>query len=314
MPGVGQASAIQPPRATLDLVIKKVPKAKQGAETKALPEVFTFLDHRDFLREWFDVKRELSKAFSYRTFARKAGFASHAFLSEVIQGRRNLSVESAEKCVAALGLAGDAAKYFLLLVHYGQESHPDKRRDLLSDLLRLQASRSVARVGGKQAEYFAHWIHMAVRELAVISDLDPAGIAQLLQPPATTSEVSDSLKLLERLELLRKTESGKWEYSCPRLTPGDVDPTVIQTLKRQMILLAQDRLAQPESPDTHISAVTLSVSRRQISRVREILERTRKELLAETATDLDPGDQVVQINLQLFPLSKSLERYRSPHA
>lgn len=295
-------------------MIKKIPTTRKETETKALPEVFAFLDHRDFLREWFEVKRELSKAFSYRTFARKAGFASHAFLSEVIQGRRNLSVESAEKCVSALGLVGDAAKYFLLLVQYGQEPHPEKRRDQLSDLLRLQASRSVGRVGGKQAEYFAHWIHMAVRELAVISDLDAAGIARLLQPPATASEVADSLKLLERLELLRRTESGKWAYSCPRLTPGDVDPSVVRTLKRQMILLAQDHLSRPESPDTHISAVTLSVSRRQISRVREILERTRRELLAETATDLDPGDQVVQVNLQLFPLSRSLERYRSPHA
>lgn len=292
---------------------KSATKSPQEA-LPLLPEVFLFLDHRDFLREWFEAKRKLSKAFSYRTFAKKAGFASHAFLSEVIQGRRNLSEDSADKCVSALGLAGEAAAYFRILVRYGQESHLDKRKDLLSDLLRLQAARSVSRVGGKQAEYFAHWLHMAVREAAVITQSqDPASIAGFLRPQATAPEVAASLELLQKLDLLRRNEQA-WEYSSPRLTPGDIDPEVIRTLKRQMLLLAQDRLADPESPDTHIAAVTLSVSRRRLSRIREILDRTRRELLAETATDEDPADQVVQVNFQLFPLSGSYERYRSRHA
>jgi uncharacterized protein (TIGR02147 family) len=282
---------------------------------KTLPEVFAYLDHRDFLRDWFEAKRTLSKAtFSYRTFARKAGFASHAFLSEVIQGRRNLSTDSATKCVSALGLAGDASRYFLLLVHYGQEPHLDRRQDQLAELLRMQASRSVERVGGKQSEYFAHWLHMAVREMAVLSGLDAEGISRLLRPPATTAEVEASLRLLEKLSLLRKLPKGGWEYSSPRLTPGEIDPEVLRNLKRQFLILAQDRLSDPAGPETLISAVTLSVSRRQLPRVREILERTRREILAETATDQDPADQVVQVNLQLFPLSASLERYRSPHA
>lgn len=283
------------------------------SEAKKLPEVFAFLDHRDFLREWFDSKRRTSKAFSYRTFARKAGFASHAFLSEVIQGRRNLSEESAEKCVCALGVAGDAAKYFLLLVRYGQETHLEKRRDLLADLLRLQAARSIEKVGGKRAEYFSHWIHMAVRELAVISGLDAGGIARVLRPESTPQEVQASLDLLQRLELIKVGPQDQWEYSFPRLTTGDVDPDVVRILKRQLILLAQDRLNEPEGPDTHISSLTLSLSRQRLSRVREILDRTRRELLAETVTDDDPADQVLQVNFQLFPLSESLERYRSRH-
>lgn len=283
-------------------------------EGTGLPEVFAFLDHREFLREWFEAKRKLSKAFSYRTFARKAGFASHAFLSEVIQGRRNLSEDSAEKCLGALGLAGDASKYFLILVRYGQETHTEKRSDLLSDLLRLQATRSIEHVTDRQAEYFTHWIHMAIREVAVFSGLEsPADMASLLRPPAKPEEVKASLEMLERLDLLRRKPQGGWEYSFPRLTPGNIEPLVIRNLKRQMLHLAQDRLSDPESPDTHIAAVTLSVSRKRLSRIREILDRTRRELLAETATDDDRADQVVQINFQLFPLSESSERYRSRH-
>jgi len=283
-----------------------------SAKPASLPEVFAYLDHRDYLREWFEAKRVLSKAFSYRTFAKKAGFASHAFLSEVIQGRRNLSEDSAEKCLPALGLAGEAATYFQILVRYSQETHVDKRRDLLTELLRLQASRAIERVSGTQSEYFSNWLNVALREIAVFSGLEsPEAMARFLDPPARPEEVKQSLALLERLELVKKRPDGRFDYSFPRLTPGDIAPETIRSLKRQMILLAQDRLSRPEGPETHISSVTVSVSRRRLSRVREILDRTRREILAETATDEDPADQVVQVNLQMFPLSSSLERYRS---
>jgi uncharacterized protein (TIGR02147 family) len=290
-----------------------IPKTKSDAARK-LPEVFSFLDHRDFLKEWFETKRTLSKAFSYRTFAKKAGFASHAFLSEVIQGRRNLSTESAEKCLPALSISGEAARYFLILVRYGQETHLDKRQDLLSELLRLQASRAIERVTGEQSEYFTHWLHLAVREIAVFSRLESAEeMAAFLRPAAKPDEVQRALDLLERLQLIKRVSRGKWEYAFPRLTPGDVPPEIVRSLKRQMMLLAHDRIDQPPSPDTHLSSVTISVSRKRLSRVWEILERTRREILSETATDDDPADQVVQVNLQMFPLTSSLERYRSQH-
>jgi uncharacterized protein (TIGR02147 family) len=291
------------------------PKSPDADKVAKLPEVFGYLDHRDFLKDWFETKRTLSKAFSYRTFARKAGFASHAFLSEVIQGRRNLSEDSAEKCLPALGLAGEAAKYFQLLVRYGQETHLEKRRDFLSELLRLQATRAIERVTGGQSEYFTHWLNVAVREVAVFSKMESAkAMAGFFQPTASVAEVEKSLALLERLELIKRKVGGGWDYSFPRLTPGDVAPEIVRSLKRQMILLAQDRLSQPESPDTHVSSVTVSVSRHRLSKVREILERTRREILAETATDEDSADQVLQINFQMFPLTSSLERYRSEHA
>lgn len=280
-----------------------------------LPAVFGFLDHRDYLREWFEAKRKIVRTFSYRVFARKAGFASHAFLSEVIQGRRNLSDDSIDKCILALGLAGPAARYFKSLVHYGQETHLDRRHDMLSDLLRLQASEHVQRVAGSQSEYFTSWLNVALREVAVFGGFgdDTQAMAEFFKPSVTSEEIRAGLDLLLRLELLRPTPSGGFDYSCPRLTPGNIDLATVAALKRQMLLLAVDQLGRPESPDAHVSSVTVSVSRDKLPRIREILDRTRRELLAETATDTLPADQVLQVNLQMVPLTESLERYRSSH-
>jgi len=295
---------------------KTSPIDRETQATKPeLPVVFGFLDHRDYLRDWFEAKRKIVRTFSYRVFARKAGFASHAFLSEVIQGRRNLSDDSVDKCILALGLAGDAASYFHLLVRYGQETHLDRRHDLLSDLLRMQAAQHVQRVAGSQSEYFTSWLNVALREVAVFGGFgdDAQAMAGFFKPSVSPEEVREGLDLLRRLELVRPAPEGGYEYSCPRLTPGNIDPATVAALKRQMLLLAVDQLGRPETPDAHISSVTVSVSRDKLPRIREILDRTRRELLAETATDTLPADQVLQINLQMVPLTESLERYRSTH-
>jgi uncharacterized protein (TIGR02147 family) len=276
---------------------------------RELPSVFGYLDHRVFLREWFDTKKELTPSYSYRVFARKAGFASHAFFSEVMQGRRNLSEDSIEKFLLALGLIGLAADFFRLLVHYGQESNPARREDLLGELLRTQATLAVGRVGKKQEAYFSHWIHPVVRELAVqMPDSSPEAIASRLTPAANMDEIRHSLELLETLGLLEKNTAGGWSYGIgARLTPGDVPHEILRSLKRQYLMAVQDRIATGSDPDVHASSVILSVSRSRMGKIRDLLEKTRKEILAETSTDDDPTERVVLVNVQMVPLTRSLQ-------
>lgn len=273
-----------------------------------LPTVFAFLDHRLFLREWFEAKKALSHSYSYRVFARRAGFASHAFLSEVMQGRRNLSEDSVEKFLKALALGKEAADYFRLLVRYGQEAIPGRKEELLGDLVRIQATLAVGHVGRKQEAYYSHWIHAVVRELAVqLPDCKPEDIASRLAPAATSQEVEDSLSLLESLGLLSRTREGTWNYGVSaRLTPGDVPQQVLQALKRQYFLLVQDRIVTGDA-DAHASSVILSASRSRMARIRAALDNLRREILAETANDDDPVERVLLVNFQMVPLTRKLQ-------
>lgn len=283
-------------------------RSKHDAPVTGLPSVFSFQDHRVFLREWFETKKALVPSYSYRVFARKAGFASHAFLSEVMQGRRNLSEESIGKFLLALGLVEPAAGYFRLLVHYGQETNLARREDLLGELVRAQAAQAMGRIGKRQEAYFGNWIHAVVRELAVqLPDPTPERLASRLAPAASVEEVQGSLALLESLELLVPREGGGWDYGVSaRLTPGDVPNLLLRDLKRQYFLMVQDRIASGADPDIHASSVILSVSKGRLCRIREILDRTRREILAETASDEEPAERVALVNFQVVPLTRSL--------
>lgn len=270
------------------------------------PVVFAFLDHREFLRRWYEWKKTASRGFSYRSFARKAGFSSMSFLRDVIEGRRNISEDSVEKFVLAIGLVDDAAAYFRELVHYNRETDPEKRSQSFRSLLLLQARREFSPVRENQAKYYSDWLNVIVREVAPLPSFhgDPALIGSSLRPRVPASDVADALDLLVRIGMLEKTRSG-YKSATPRIVPGDIDPAMVRNIKRQMLLHALDRLDAPAESDTHLSSVTLTVSTARLARLQESVRQFRLNLLADTASDEGPLEQVVQVNFQVLPFLRT---------
>jgi len=271
--------------------------------------VFSFLDHREFLRGWYEWKKIATRGFSYRSFARKAGFSSMSFLRDVMEGRRNISEESVEKFLAAIGLVEDAADYFRELVRYNREQDPDRKAQWFRKLLLLQARREFSPVRQAQAKYYSDWVHVIVREAAGLGrfESDPEKIGAAIRPAVPAHQVAESLRLLKELGMLEKSKDGTYRPSTPRIVPGDVDASLVRNIKRQMLLHALDRLEGTPSADTQVSSVTLAVSRHRLQKLNEQLRQFRLDLLADTATDEGPLEQVVQVNFQLIPFLRAAD-------
>lgn len=58
------------------------------------PDIYEYLEYRIFLADAYQAGKENVSAFSYRYLARKAGFSSPNFIKLVMDGERNLSMES----------------------------------------------------------------------------------------------------------------------------------------------------------------------------------------------------------------------------
>ena len=55
------------------------------------PDIFGYLNYREYLRSWFSWKKTVNPRFSYRLFARLSGQRSPSLLLHVIEGKRNLT-------------------------------------------------------------------------------------------------------------------------------------------------------------------------------------------------------------------------------
>jgi uncharacterized protein (TIGR02147 family) len=281
--------------------------AAERREPNAPPlEVFAYLDYRAFLRDYYLEKKD-RRGLSYRAFSRRAGLRSPNYLKLVIDGERNLSDEMAARFAKAVGLEGDAAAYFGELVRFSQAKTTPERNDSYARLTGYRGYRRAQPLELAHAAYHSTWYLPAIRELCARRDFrDDAGwISRALWPSISKAEAASGLQTLLDLGLLVRDDSGRVVQGEPLLSTGpETRGLHIRNYHRTMMQCAADSMDTIAAKDRDISSLTLCLSRGGLARLKQRIQRFRRELLEIATLEEDP-EQVVQVNFQLFPLSRS---------
>ncbi len=270
------------------------------------PNVFSYLDARRFLGDYYAFKKATSSGFSYRGFSRRAGIKSPNYLKLVVDGDRNLTPKMAHRFGAACGLEGDALHYFLDLVAFTQARSKDEKSDRYERLIRFREHREIHRIDIAYGEYLSHWYIPAIRELAFRTDFraDPEWIAARMLPAIAAEEAARGLEVLSELEMLKPGPDGKLHPTDTLVTTGqEVKGIHLRAYHRTMMARAAAALDEIPPADRDISSVTLCLGPDAVKRMKERIRAFRRELLQMSASENDPG-QVLQVNVQLFPLTR----------
>jgi uncharacterized protein (TIGR02147 family) len=268
------------------------------------PDVFTFLDYRAFLRAYYE-DRKARRNFSFRAFSRRANLRSPNYLKLVMDGERNLGDEMAERFAGALGLRGEEARYFLQLVAFNQARTVEERNACYARLRRHRRFRETHRLDRAQDLYHSRWYLPAVRELVAAEAFveDPAWIAQRLLPPISVSEAREALDSLLALGLIERDEDGTLRRTESTVSTGpEVASLHLANFHRTMMDHARGSLDRIPHGERDISSLTLCLGEDGLDRIKQAIQRFRRELLEIEELESAPR-QVVQINFQLFPLS-----------
>jgi uncharacterized protein (TIGR02147 family) len=270
-------------------------------------QVYDYLDYRSFLRDYY-LERKARRGLSYRGFSARAGLSSPNYLKLVIDGRRNLTEPMARRFAKAVGLDRDAADYFVELVRFNQAPSSTEREAAYARITGFRRYRQARPLELAQADYHAHWYVPAVRELAASPAFrdDPRWLAQSLVPPVSPEEAAHALRILLDLGLLVRDEQGGLKQGEHLVSTGaEARGVHIARYHRGMLERAAAAIDLVPAAERDISSLTLCLGRNGLRRLKERLQRFRKELLELSTLEVDPG-QVVQVNLQLFPLSRDV--------
>jgi uncharacterized protein (TIGR02147 family) len=270
-------------------------------------DVFEYRDYRAFLRDVYQARKQTEYGFSYRAFAKRAGLGAPNYLKLVAEGQRNLTAEMAERFAAALGLAPEASGYFCDLVAFNQASTAPERARCYQRLQGYRRYRSTFRLDAAHAAYHSEWYIPAIRELAACRGFreDPKWLARRLRPSISARQAQRALGVLEELGLLVRDAAGALVQQHPVLSTGDDQPLGhhIVTFHRTMLERAGEALDGVPREEREIAALTLGLDAERFREVKRRLYELRQELLELATTGGEP-DRVVQINFQMFPLSR----------
>lgn len=291
------------------LYTRKLVFAQAIAESRLVQDgasvnVFGYLDYRAALRDLYAFKKANEYGFSHRAFSRRAGLKSTNFLKLVMDGERNLSADAATRFARALGLSAHEADYFCELVRYNQAESTRERSLAYERMIKLKP-RAVRLLDEQQGAYHSTWYLPAIRELAARADFrdDPAWIARTLVPSISSAQASKALAILESLGLLVRVR-GKLKPADAQVTTG---PTPLghqlADYHRAMLERASEAIDLFPRDEREIGSLTLCIDERMLPELKQRLQMFRRELM-QVAEEGGTRTRVIQVNFQLFPLSK----------
>jgi uncharacterized protein (TIGR02147 family) len=231
-----------------------------------------------------------------------------------MEGKKNLTGESAGRLAQAMGLSGDEAAHFLDLVRFGQAKDVETRGRALESLEARRRNDGTSLLEEGDAAYLSHWYLPVIRELAALRDFseDPAWIAHRLGFPVPAKEIRAALEFLERKGYLarRGAKAGRLVPRDATLSTGEMDPGLLARSARayhlQMAELARQAIFTLPPERRSVTNTTLSLSAAGYARALARIEALRKELLELAAKDSDPAG-LYQVNVNLFPLTRPEE-------
>lgn len=268
--------------------------------------IFDYADFRKFLEDYQAHRQAMDKSFTRSRFCRELGLPNtRSFFNDIIKGTRPLSKTYVERFVMALQMNENEAQYFRVLVDFNQSEIP-RERELLFDQLVSLNSTPTRLVSAEEYEFYRHWHHTTIFSLLDVLEFsdDYAALAKRVFPAISAAEARESIALLRKLGLIRKTPEGFWKPSSKTLDSGSyVKSELVRQYQLQCLELSKRAMLLETRAPRNFSTVTLSISKGASELIEKKLQKFKSEVRSIAHREAAPADRVYQLNIQFFPQS-----------
>lgn len=271
-------------------------------------DIFTFVDYRAFLREFYVSRKATDRRFSHRFIMEKVGASSPSWFNDLVKGRINLTGTYLYRLTKLLGLSPAEETYFESLVFYDQAGSLEEKNHYLEKILSAKGLKMDV-LTKEKFEFYGSWFHAVIRELLTFADFkgDYAALARKLNPPIRKEQAMRSVELLLALDLIRKEVGGSFKPTSANIIK---DPRFkamhLANFLRTFMELGMQSLDRFEKESRDVSTVTMSLSREGFEAVREEIKTSRQRIVGIAEREKKPT-AVYQMNVQFFPTTQESE-------
>ena len=274
-----------------------------------MQHIYSYIDYRGFLDDWFKHKKSENPRYSHRLFSRLMGQRSPGFLRDVVQNRRNLTSDQQERLCKVMGLSEEEARYLAAMITLDQSREDDARRRAYEWLLAARHYHNARTIEGESYLYLSNWYCPAIRELSLRPDFqaDPVWICSHLCPTITMEQAEEALEILVNLDMLVIHEDKTATvHEGSLVTPTQVSGLAVHNYHRQMLKLASEGIDRFSPEKRHYMGITVCVPQGMLSVIKQKINDFTAQLLEQCEVSLDGDAEAMQINMHCFPLSRTL--------
>jgi uncharacterized protein (TIGR02147 family) len=266
--------------------------------------LFDYLDYRQYLRAIFEEKKRENAGFSHRSLMEKLSLQAPGHMLFIMQGKRRLTSSIALRLASYLKFSKKESRYLLSLIRYSDAKTPAEKQYAFEELQQLRQHYSVLVASGSY-RYYEKWYYGAIRAVLDVESItnDYQGLAALLRPAITATQAREAVELLLKIGMITRDETGVLHPANSSITTGDVwQGAAIHNLQRKFIELSKEALDRFEKKERDISNLTVTVSEESFEIIKKKVAELRSQIMAMACAEQTP-DKVLQVNIQLFPLT-----------
>jgi uncharacterized protein (TIGR02147 family) len=266
--------------------------------------IVEYKDYRAYMADFYEERKRTS-AFTWREFAKIAGFTSPSYLKLVCDGKSSLSRVTMNRVAVAMGLSGYEIEYFEAMVNFVNAQKNDVKKTYFDKMMAISAANRVRVIDKDAFEYYDSWKNQVVRELApMMPGAMPGDMAKACCQEISALEVRKSLAFLEKAGFLKKTGENVYEQTDKAVAGSKEGLTLaIRMMHREMGRLGMESVDQFGPENRNVTGVTLGVNREGYEEIVRELDACRKKVIS-IAAKCGKLDQVCRLNLQFFPLTE----------
>lgn len=275
------------------------------------PDIFKFIDYREFLQAWLNHRKSVEPGYSFRIFAQAAGLARGTLPNVLSRARSNPRPETLDAFAQAMSLSPSERNYLGKLVELDGIDSLSHRREFLADMVGARAFRQSEKMEDRPSAFerlASRWYYGAIRELAGHPGFraDPAWIASVLVPAISVDEAREALKTLVELGVLVE-EQGR--LTLPTLRVQTEDETSAQASHQfhsEIVpFVARNFNATPKD-ERHLVGGAMLLPEAVLPEVKLLLHQVA-ERIGTMADDPRGGDRrVYHLAIQFVPLTRSV--------
>lgn len=242
----------------------------------------------EHLRQELGKRCKKNPNYSLRAFARALKIDSSS-LSAILNEKRRVSPKVAKKLLDQLG------------------ADPLLKQKIIGSMIGLEEIAFVedtfVEIESEKFKVIADWEHFAIMALLETQNCKHSisWIANKLD--IGTGVVTEALARLERVELLKKTEDGRWiTTGAPLTTTTDIPDPALRQHHQQYIQKASFALENNSVEERDITGITMAIDKSKLPEAKKMIRTFRRQL----SKFLEGGSKndVFRLNIQLFPIDR----------
>jgi uncharacterized protein (TIGR02147 family) len=179
---------------------------------------------------------------------------------------------------------------------------------------RLRELSPAPQASFKQLEDFRFMqnpLHCFIAELAVQKDFNPSPewIKKRLRSKATLKEIDEAIDRLVSLQILKQDQKGNLKRIDLYInTPSDFANTALKTYHKNLMELATQAVEEQPTLEREFQGMTLNADPKKMPAMKEKIRKFISEFTSEFNVTQTDGEEVLQLNLQLFKVSHPLKQ------